>query len=180
MSTINGIRNKGFTLIELIVVVGILSVIVTVAMIVLDPVSQVQKASDSRRKADLAQIQKALESYYQDNGNYPDTKNYLIVDLTNGPISWGKPWVPYMNIMPKDPNPEYKYAYFTPKDRQSYYLYATLERGDKDPQACKGGLICDSISTNGVSTTACTNKTVTKYSGFKVCNYAVTSPDVSP
>ena len=36
---------------------------------------QFKKADDTKRKSDLAQIQRALEAYYQDFGMYPDDNN---------------------------------------------------------------------------------------------------------
>jgi len=49
-----------------IVIIGVLATIATVFVI-----AQNQKARDSRRVADLAQVQKALELYYAQYGCYP-------------------------------------------------------------------------------------------------------------
>ena len=62
-------QNKGFTLIELMVVItiiGILSVGGAVTYIV-----QIQKARDGTRITDLGQLQSMMEEYYQDNSYYP-------------------------------------------------------------------------------------------------------------
>ncbi len=160
------INIKGFTLIELIVVFGILAMMSVALLATLNPLSQIQKANDSKRKSDLAQIQRALETYYQDNDGYPlSTSGYQIPSH-----AWGTSWNPYMNLLPKDPNASYKYAYYS-SDGQSYYLYASLDRGSKDPQAC------ESLNAN-LECSAKPFATVKACGG--ACNYGVTSPNKSP
>lgn len=63
------IKKKGFTLIELLVVISIIGLLSTFALISLD--NSRKKARDSKRKADLKQIQTALEVYYDKYGQYP-------------------------------------------------------------------------------------------------------------
>lgn len=167
---------KGFTLVELILVIGIIAVLFSVAVVLLDPLGQIKKTNDTRRKSDLSQIQKALESYYQDNNRYPRTTGtpYYCMQHIVSPFSTycgGSVWTPYMNIVPRDPNTSRRYVYYTPSDGQSYYIYANLERGTKDPQICNSdGSACDSLTTLGISATAC----------GATCNYGVSSPNVSP
>lgn len=164
-------NNKGFTLIELIVVIGILSVITVVLITVFNPVEQLSKGRDVKRKSDLGQIQKALEQYYQDNGKYPSSdSSYEIVGANGTPVAWGASWSPYMNILPADPTR--KYVYFSP-DLQSYYLYASLERGSRDSQACisnDSSGACPSLLSNHISNDQCAG----------ICNFGITSPNVSP
>jgi len=59
-------KNKGFTLVEMLVVVGIIAILVTIAIV--GTFNARQKARDARRKADLITISKALESFYLRNG----------------------------------------------------------------------------------------------------------------
>lgn len=172
-------NNIGFTLIELIVVIAIIALIATASMAVLNPFSQFQKARDSRVKSDLSQIQKALETYYEDNGKYPLNATSCTYQIfgNNGDgndcIEWGRSWQPYMNVMPKDPNSTNRYVYYVSSNRQSYYIYANLSRGQADPNACSGSF-CSSLTTNGISSTACGTTTGV------YCNYGATSPNVSP
>ena len=162
------LRAKGFTLIELILVAGIFGIFAVGIMAVANPSQQVLKANDGRRKADLTQIQRGLEGYYQDNGRYPQATSNKI--STPAVIEWGASWQPYMNVLPKDPHSPRTYVYYVSSDGQSYLLYASLERGTVDPQACNGGAACTSLSTYGIAATACGG----------TCNYAVASADINP
>ncbi|OGH41751.1 MAG: hypothetical protein A3H79_01230 [Candidatus Levybacteria bacterium RIFCSPLOWO2_02_FULL_36_8b] len=155
-------KSKGFTLIELLIAMAILAILVTGLIVTLNPFAQIQKANDARRKADIAQIQKALETYYQDNGAYPSSADYKI-----NAIDWGDPWIPYMGNLPKDPDSSKQYAYFVPPafNGQTYYLYASLDR-ETDSQACSGGTDCQSVPAPNLC-------------GGKVCNYGASSPDVA-
>jgi len=159
-------NNKGFTLIEMLVAIGILAVLATAAITVLNPFAQIQKSNDAKRKADLSQIQKALEIYYQDNNKYP--ANTTAYEISGA--AWGSSWQPYMNVIPSDPTTGKNYVYYVTNDGQSYYLYASLDRGKLDPQACSG--------TNGVCSGAGLSNMETLCGG--VCNFGLSSPDVSP
>jgi len=64
-----GINNKkGFTLIELLVVISIIGFLSTLAVVSLKNARE--KARDTRRKADLTQISKALQFYYDNRSTY--------------------------------------------------------------------------------------------------------------
>jgi len=153
-----------------IAVIGIMAVGLVIA---LNPLTQIQKAQDAKRKGDISQIQKALETYYQDNGVYPLTASaldYRIKGLDGNPVSWGSAWQPYMSILPRDPNsPAKNYVYNASANGQTYYIYASLDRGINDPQICHSdGTACSSLPA-GVS---CGTGTI--------CNYGASSPNVSP
>lgn len=63
--------NKGFTLIEVLLVVIMLSVLITILFGALNPFTQFNKANDAKREQDLTQIKNALDTYYNDTGCYP-------------------------------------------------------------------------------------------------------------
>jgi type II secretion system protein G len=162
----------GFTLIELIIVIGILTVISTIGIAVMDPMAQIQKANDARVKADLSQIQKALEEYYEDNGRYPvSSTDFKITGVELNVIDWGYAWRPYMNLVPKSPYSSSNYVYYSPSNRQEYYLYANLKR-NTDPSLCNYGNACDSLGNESgwPGDNAC----------GAICNYGVSSQNVSP
>jgi type IV pilus assembly protein PilA len=178
------VGKKGFTLIELIVVIGILGLLATTAMALLNPIAQFQKANDAKRKADLSQIQKALESYYQDNQSYPDSLTYQLDPITTPPsgktkLSWGTSWQPYMNVLPKDPTLNRQYVYYspatlpdgTPLNGQGYCLYANLERAANDSSACKAdGTKCENSPDGACGANG---------AGID-CNFGICSPNAKP
>ncbi len=61
--------SKGFTLIELLVVITIIGVLTT--LVTTNFVGVRQRARDAQRKADIRQIQSAVELYRSDVGTYP-------------------------------------------------------------------------------------------------------------
>lgn len=66
--------NKGFTLIELLVVIAIIGLLASIILVSLN--SAREKARDTRRVADIKQIQIALELYYSKYGTLPRPHNY--------------------------------------------------------------------------------------------------------
>lgn len=153
--------SSGFTLIEVLIVIAVIGIMAAGLVAVLNPMAQIQKANDAKRKSDLNQIQKALEAYYNDYGKYPLnlSGDYRIKGLDGNSVSWGNPWAPYMGTLPKDPSSSRKYVYCS--SGQSYYLYSSLERGGSiTANYCGGSTICGS--------------------GVPTCNYGVSSSNVSP
>ncbi len=175
-------KQIGFTLIELVISIAILAVLAVFIIVTLDPFTQFEKSRDARRKSDLAQIQKALEQYYQDHEQYPPStgfnngvNSFEIIDTSTNyppgtPIAWGTStpvWQKYMEVIPKDPSyPSKTYLYVTAQNNQMYYVYASLDRGTKDPDACSGGI--------------CQNDPQGAHCGGSACNYGVSSPNTNP
>ena len=62
-------NKKGFTLIELLVVIAIIGLLSTLAVVALT--SARTKARDSKRVADMKQVQTAMELYYSGTNGYP-------------------------------------------------------------------------------------------------------------
>ncbi len=162
--------SSGFTLIEVLVTLALIGVMATGIIVMVNPLAQIQKAKDTNRKSDLSQIQKALETYYQDIGKYPSsTVDYKIKGLDGNSVVWGSSWQPYMATLPKDPSSSKNYVYnSTSPDGQTYYIYASLDRGANDSQACNGGAKCNGVPSGAGCGTGAT------------CNYGVSSLNVSP
>ena len=87
---------KGFTLIELSVVIAMVGVMISLLLIFINPFKQIQKVRDAQRQADLSQIRQALDTYYNDKNCYPDS------------LSFGSSWetgsTVYMKKVPQDPD----------------------------------------------------------------------------
>ncbi|MDO8658018.1 MAG: type II secretion system protein GspG [Candidatus Levybacteria bacterium] len=152
-----------------------MGILVLFAIKVFDPVNMFKKLNDDTRKSDLTRMQSVLERYYKSHGRYPKNSNisplYRIVRLDGTIADWGQQWIPYMDILPKDPALENNYVYFSVSNGQAYYLYASLNIGGKDAKTCKkNSSVCDSVLVNGIPGSACGG----------ICNYAVSSLNVSP
>ena len=61
-------RNKrGFTLIEILVVIGILAVLFAIALVAINPARQFSQANDTKRRSDVNAILNAIHQYAADN-----------------------------------------------------------------------------------------------------------------
>ncbi|KKP40374.1 hypothetical protein A2130_00675 [Candidatus Woesebacteria bacterium GWC2_33_12] len=92
---------KGMTLVELMVVVAIIALLVTAITVFLR--TQVFKANDAKRKAEIKRIGIAVEEYEKDNDCYPLPS--LVV------CSPGTGLMPYIDKIPCDPITKASYMY---------------------------------------------------------------------
>lgn len=102
----------GFTLIEILVSIAIIGLL---ASVIISMTSQARiRGRDTKRKADLAQLQKALEIYYNTNFSYPTTGNtwYAATGSCGGSFGYtgASGYIPnlaptYVAILPADPKP---------------------------------------------------------------------------
>jgi len=116
-------NRKAFTLIELLIVIIILGVLA--ALITGNFFTSLKKGRDAKRKADLEQITRALEMYYEDKRTYPtfalpfggklcETASCLVAEKV------------YMQKLPDDPVSGKDYQYLS-SDGTNYKLFACLE-----------------------------------------------------
>lgn len=97
----NKSKQKGFTLVELLVVVVVLGILATVTVGILNNSGLRQKARDSQRVADLKKIQTALELYFGQNRQYPAAAASWTDTAAAG---FNGVLVPsYLSSLPKDP-----------------------------------------------------------------------------
>lgn len=62
-------RSRGFTLVELLIVIVVVAILVTISIVAYDGIQE--RARDAQRRQDVGTIIKALEMYYVDHGEYP-------------------------------------------------------------------------------------------------------------
>ncbi len=67
-------HKKGFTLVELLVVIAIIGILATLAIVALQQARQ--NARDSKRVADIKQMQTALELFANQYGRYPTEEEW--------------------------------------------------------------------------------------------------------
>jgi len=114
-------KSKGFTFIEMLVVITIIGVLASIGVVNFKVANQ--KARDGRRQGDLQQIRAALELYRTDQNVYPDA-----LPIVGGSLAAGVPPTTYISNRPGDPlNPTYTYYYSS--NGTIYTLCAYLELG---------------------------------------------------
>lgn len=124
-------RNKGFTLVEILVVIAIIGIIASIIIVSLG--STRTKASDAKRKAEISQIGRFLSAscYLPDGGGG-------IYDLAELMDELRVKYPQYSRVLsrtPKDPrvgtDAESFYRYIVTADGSKCALYANLENEDE-------------------------------------------------
>lgn len=126
---------KGFTLVELIVVISILVILGTIAFISFSDYSK--NARDSVRVTDISNIKKVLEIFHLKTGYYPTpsgpskTVSYSgMLAFTEGSFGDSMGNMGYISKKPMDPRfSDIEYNYSILANRDKYQLASVLEGG---------------------------------------------------
>ncbi len=138
-------RKKGFTLIEILIVVSIIGLLASVIFVGLG--ASRARGRDARRLADLQSIQTGLELYFTKTGAYPATLNGMVG--ASGGIGVIK--------IPTDPTVGNTYDYGVNTVGNSYVLIADTEAAAGDA-IYKSSLLASDVPgpwTNSVVVTEC-------------------------
>lgn len=126
-------KNKGFTLIELMVVMIIIAILATLGIVAYSQATIA--ARDGKRKADIETVRQALLLYRQDNTAYP-TGTYAVVTAAIAPEYLSEP-------VPADPRPAPHPAYNASGGTATSFcvcadLESTTNKGNADDLSCAG------------------------------------------
>jgi len=157
-------RKKGFTLIELLIVVTIIGILVVMAVWSIS--SNLAKARDSKRKADLERIKIAFEDYYGDKSEYPlDT---VLGDCGADTLK------PYLSQIPCDPKTKRPYCYIYDSispTGQEFKILTSFEN-ENDDIIAKIGCEVDGVYCGYES--ECTTQV-----GYTKLNFGISSSNIS-
>jgi prepilin-type N-terminal cleavage/methylation domain-containing protein len=138
--------NKGFTLLEILITLTLLTVLSVIAFTTLNPRQQITKAWDAQRKTDLYEMKKAFDSYADDKGYFPpasqvchDNGNWCHICRTTVTTPFALSH--YLKEMPCDPeasNFQYLYHVDIAARPTEYEIYIKL-KNTADPLINAGG-----------------------------------------
>jgi general secretion pathway protein G len=121
---------SGFSLIEILIVVTIISLLVSIAAVSYG--SFVKQSRDAKRKTDIEQVRAAIEMYKSFNNVYPTPD----VSGSNNGMPFGSGGISdatstYLSKLPLDPKTSSGYTYFytTANNNLDYTVCAYLEGG---------------------------------------------------
>lgn len=148
---------RGFTIVELLIVIVVIAILAALSVVAYNGIQQ--RARDTQRKSDIAQIVKGLELYYTIHGQYPAASGSTTINSgwsTTADASWQNLvnlLEPHAAISKKDPlntNPTgespisgtntnaFAYSYFAvgaycgAPSRQIFILVYRLENGAQE------------------------------------------------
>lgn len=124
--------NRGFTLAEILITVTLLVIISMIVLIGLNPMLQIFKGFDARRKADLYSLRTAFEAYFTDHDCYPPLS--VLSQCESDALQ------PYLRTIPCDPQDRTPYTItLIPADSACYQGYAIYTKltSKKDPLGSK-------------------------------------------
>lgn len=76
---------KGFTMIELLIVIAVLGILAVAVLSAINPIEQINRSRDTGSRSDAEQLVSAIDRYYTAKGFYPWMED---ADSTNTECAW--------------------------------------------------------------------------------------------
>jgi len=150
-------KKKGFSMVEILVVLTVVTILSMSAMLVVP--KQFQRSRDAVRKANLDSFKKAIAEYYTDKGCYPNSVpscgNAFVVGSAT-----------LRDSIPCDPKTNLSYSYISDSSSSCpkwFQIYANLEIEDDKAIASAGCLNGCGPTCNYNYGVASTNQTLNPY-----------------
>jgi len=150
-------KRKGFTLIEMLIVIALIGILAGVVISVINIPKTQARSRDSKRVGDIKRIQTALELYFADNRRYPVNTSFSYVHTALSSIS-----PTYIDQIPLDPlngqntsntssmrcmnnNYVHGYYYISNSNGAKYVITTIMELplSNQDPSWCSNVPNCD-------------------------------------
>jgi type II secretory pathway pseudopilin PulG len=147
----------GFTLMEIMIVVGLIALVAATIVLIFNPLQQINKAQDSRKKSELGVLKNVLDDFYNDKSCYPKPTeicyNAKSSYVTGESISCNicgknssspslKPYLASLPCDPQSPKKDYLYEVDDQTCPKWFRIYSKLNN-ESDPVisdlACDGG-----------------------------------------
>ena len=95
---------KGFTIVEMLVVLAVLAIIVTIVLVAINPADQLATSRDTRRKADIEALANAVHQLVAETGSLPQTITETPQNISSGAVDLCTTLIPtYVAALPQDP-----------------------------------------------------------------------------
>jgi prepilin-type N-terminal cleavage/methylation domain-containing protein len=142
-------RERGFTLIEMVIVIVVIGILMGLAF--QSVASLQQNARDTRRLADLRKVQTFLELYYGRCGHYPTAAACGTPSATAGSLTWVGTGAATLETrlaevvnrtdVPDDPLPGVDYVYRYGANGVDYVVAADTERVGNNRSSVTGTIL---------------------------------------
>ncbi len=80
--------NKGFTMIELLIVIAILGILAVAVLSAINPLEQINRGRDTGSQSDAEQVLNAIERFNAFQGHFPWDSSENALTFDTGPIGW--------------------------------------------------------------------------------------------
>jgi prepilin-type N-terminal cleavage/methylation domain-containing protein len=74
-------NSRGFTLLEILLVIGIIAILAGIVIIAINPSKQLATVRNTQRKSDIKQLANAITQFYIDKSYYPASTTFSITSL---------------------------------------------------------------------------------------------------